>query len=283
MIWVFLAVLVVLALVLFYFLFVHFKTKKRLLSRFRDSNTITFGPKGSGKDLLFQFVINSRKESYRSNIDYGHSIPSKSSKFARKQGDPFFKCLSNSLTFKALSDSIAPNTYENFIKGDIVKCSNPFEDNHDFYFSDCGVILPSQYDSFLSRQFPSLPIVYALSRHLWHSNIHINTQAFSRPWVKLREQADFFVRARGVVNLPFFLMVKCVTYDKYESASRSLEPLKKRAINGFAHANSDLRTADDGNIIGGFVFIRKSQVYYDTRAFKKILFKETPTPSTSSK
>jgi len=273
MLWVFLAILVVLLFVFVYFLLVHFRTRKMLLRRFRDSNTITFGPKGSGKDLLFQFIINSRRESYRSNISYGHELPSSRVWSKRRKVDKSWRCLNPSITFKQLSDSIAPNDYESFILGKTVKCVNPFEDNHDFYFSDCGIILPSQYDSFLSRQFTSLPVVYALSRHLWNCNIHINTQAFSRPWIKLREQADFFVRCRGVVNLPFFLLVRVVMYDKYDSASRSLEPLRTRAINGFSHANSDLRTADQGLIQGGFVFVRKKSISYDTRAFRKVLFK----------
>jgi hypothetical protein len=273
MAWVIVGLLIVALLVLIYFSYVHFRTRKLLLKRFRDSNTITFGPKGSGKDLLFQFIINERRESYRSNIDYGHLKPEKRVWRKRRKVDKVWKCLNPAVTFKELSDSIAPNDYESFILGNVVKCVNPFEDNHDFYFSDCGIILPSQYDSFLSKQFRSLPVVYALSRHLWNCNIHINTQAFSRPWIKLREQADFFVRCRGVLNLPFFLLVRVVMYDKYESASRSLEPLRVRAINGFSHANSDLRSADDGLIKGGFVFVRKSKVFYDTRAFRKILFK----------
>ena len=88
-------------------------------------------------------------------------------------------------------------------------------------------MLPSQYDTKLYKSYPSFPIFYALSRHLYNSNIHCNTQNLSRVWKALREQADFYIKCIEVKK-PFilglfgFLRIDFICYDKYESANNSL-------------------------------------------------------------
>lgn len=222
-----------------------------MLWHFKNGNVIVSGKKGRGKDLLFQYVINRRKDFYYSNISYGG----------------YHKLIS-------LNDvSCSPNTYDSFINDKVVKTKRLFKEKKDIYISDGGSFLPSQMDSVLHKHFPSMPLYYALSRHLYNSNVHVNTQNLERVWKALREQADFYPVCKRVYKwLPFFLIIKVISYDKYQSAVNGVLPLKKR-WNKISRANVDLYTAQNGDIRKFYVFVRKSKIKYNTRAFEKILLK----------
>ena len=251
-------ILLVLALLIafIWFLYVCISTKNRIVREFKHCNVIVFGKKGNGKDLLFQKVINSRKDTYFSNISYG--------------GDY------NNISLNQIS--VSPNTYETFINNKITKIDkNDLMENKDIYISDAGVYLPSQYDTKLYKSFPSLPIFYALSRHLYNNNVHVNTQNLSRVWKALREQADYYIKCRGVLNLGFGLLIKTTEYEKYESALNSVEPIKALLFNKINKADIQQYVATNGFIKKGFVFIFKKQINYDTRAFSKIIFKDNCT------
>ena len=219
---------------------------------FENHSTIVYGAKGKGKDVLFQKVIFLRKKSpYESNIDYG---------YMGKKRD-----------IKDLS--IEPNTYLNFINGNIekIKCDLSHE-GVDYYLSDGGVYLPSQYNNELNKRYPSLPLYYALSRQLYNSNIHTNTQALGRLWIMIREQADYYIKCRKMINLPF-IMIGCLTlYDKYESAEQNLLPLGSRLFNKFSRAEVDLYNAKNGLIEKRFYIIRKKDIVFNTRHFRDVLF-----------
>lgn len=242
-------ILLIIGLVL---LIKHWLFVRSLLNGFKNGNSITFGKKGRGKDLLFQWVINKRKDFYYSNLNYGgkHKIV-------------------------AIKDiSIFPNTYQKFILNDIDRVKRNFFEEKDFYISDIGNYLPSQYDSMLHKTFPSMPLFYSLSRHLYNSNIHCNSQSLERPWKALREQADFFVKCKGVIKLPFFLIISVNTYDKYKSALDELEPLSARILNKYSKAETDLYIAQHGEIKHGHIFVRRSKIKYDTRAFENLIFEK---------
>lgn len=53
-----------------------------------------------------------------------------------------------------------------------------------------------------------MPIFYALSRHLYNNNIHVNVQNLGRLWLKLREQADSFIRVLGTTDRGSYLLVR---------------------------------------------------------------------------
>lgn len=253
---VFLILSAIAAIALAVFLVIAYLTKKRIAREFSRCNVIVYGKKGNGKDLLFQAIINKRKRPYFANISYG--------------GD-YTNVWANEI-------SVAPNTYEKFIKNDVEVIEKVFPDRKDFYLSDGGIILPSQYDSKLYNAFPSLPIFYALSRHLTNSNVHINTQNLGRVWKALREQADYYVRCRGVIHLPHFLIIKTTEYDTYESAEKNLLPIKNRFGNKYSKAEVDQFNATNGFIQNGFVIVRKKSIKYDTRAYHKIIYGcEAPT------
>lgn len=218
---------------------------------FSSCNVIVFGKKGTGKDLIFQKVINSRKKAYCSNVDYGGKF-----------------------TFVSPSAlELKNNTYDNFIKGEINIEDKPPYEGVDFYFSDAGIILPSQYDTSLYKKYPSFPITYALSRHLFNNNIHVNTQNLSRIWKALREQADFYVCCVKTIKLPFFILTKCKTYDNYDSALKLLNPMPSHFLShGDAKARREEFEATYGRISSGWVIQRTNHIKYDTREFHKIIF-----------
>ena len=249
-------VVLIIALILgfIFFLFFYIRNKiniNNMLWHFKNGNVIVSGKKGRGKDLLFQYVIYKRKDFYYSNINYGG----------------FRKII-------PLSEvSCAPNTYDSFIKDTITKTKHKFKEGKDIYISDGGSFLPSQMDSILHKAYPSMPLYYALSRHLYNSNVHVNTQNLERVWKALREQADFYPVCKRVYKwLPGFLIIKVISYDKYDSAIKGLLPLNKR-MNKDSKNQFDLYTAQNGDIRKFYVFVSKRKIKYNTRAFEKVLLK----------
>lgn len=247
---------IIIALLVGLIVFIAWLIKNYLLTRyivdnFKHRNVIVDGKKGSGKDLIFQKVINKRKDFYYANISYG----------GRKK----------IITIKDVS--VSPNTYLNFINNNVEKVSRTFKEKKDIYISDGGIFLPSYMDSTLYKQFPSFPIYYALSRHLYNSNVHVNVQNFTRLWKAIREQGDFFIHVHKTTKLFGFLFTKVTTYEKYESACSYLEPIKTRFFNKYSKAEVDIYHAQHGDIRSGWVIQRVSKIKYDTRAFEKIVLK----------
>lgn len=245
-------ILIIAAIILLVVVVKHILTKSRIKSAFENGNVIVTGRKGYGKDILFQSVINWRKKAYHSNLNYGGAF----------------------IPFDIKQLELTPNTYHNFIKGDIVKCEkdNSFE-NCDIYISDGGVYLPSQADYLLHKTYPSLPITYALNRHLFNNGIHVNAQRIERIWKALREQADYFILMRKrPLKLPFVLILFTTEYDRYESAKKELSPMNNTLFNKYSKAEKDLFKANNGFVKNGLLIVRKSALKYDSRAFHEIIF-----------
>ena len=57
-------------LLLLILIFKHISFCNNVLWNFKHCNVLVAGKKGSGKDLLFQWVINKRKDFYYANIPY---------------------------------------------------------------------------------------------------------------------------------------------------------------------------------------------------------------------
>lgn len=226
-------------------------TNSNTLWNFKHCNVLVAGKKGSGKDMLFQWVINKRRDYYYSNISYGGH---------RK-------------VIKLKEVSCAPNDYNHIVNDQIVKQPHKFKEGKDIYVSDIGVYLPSYMDSKLYKEFPSMPVLYALSRHLYDSNIHCNTQNIERGWKALREQADFYIIVKRTYKLGHLFITKYYSYENYESARRGIKPMKARILNKFSKAEYDKYIAENGEIRKGYIFQWKRKLYYDTRAMEKILLK----------
>lgn len=227
-------------------------TNKNTLWNFKHCNVLVGGKKGTGKDLLFQWVINKRKDYYYANLSYGG----------------FYK----NISLKEVS--CEPNDYNNIVNEKIEKQPHKLKESKDIYISDIGVFLPSYMDSKLYSKFPSMPVFYALSRHLYDCNVHCNSQNIERGWKALREQADFYIQVKRTYKIFNWLFItKYYSYDKYESAKRNLLPLKNRLLNKFSKAESDKYYAENGEIRKGYIFQFRKSLHYDTRAFEKILLK----------
>ena len=224
---------------------------RNTLWNFKHCNVIVAGKKGSGKDLVFQWVINKRKKYYYSNISYGgkHKI----------------------ISLKEVS--CMPNTYYTLINDKVEKQPHLFKEKCDIYISDIGNFLPSYMDSTLYKYFPSMPLYYSLSRHLYNNNVHCNTQNIERGWKALREQADFYLQVKRTYKLGFLFITKYYSYDRYDSAKQNLLPIKTRLLNKYSKAEVDIYRATNGNIEKGYIFQFKWKLKYDTRAFEKILLK----------
>lgn len=250
MIWIIL-ILLVLLLGFLLFVVIHNKiTCDRLKEEFNRCNVIVYGKKGTGKDLLFQKVINLRKKEYHANISYG----------------------GNYHHIEMADLELKGNTYDNFIKGNINICQKPPYESQDIYFSDIGTIAPSQCDSTLHKTYPSFPITYALSRHLYANNIHCNCQNLGRVWKALREQADFYIKCRRKLSIGPFIISFITFYDKYESANNNILPMKVRFSNEDSRALADQFTATNGLIQNRFFIQLKKNISYDTRAYHRIVF-----------
>ena len=226
-----------------------------LVKYFELGNVIVFGKKRKGKDLLFNKVINARKRIYYANMPYN------------KNGY-------NQLEMRDLNIN---TTYKDFIEGNIKKCDSPLKyDNTDYYISDAGIYLPSQYDNILSKEYKTLPIIYALSSQVFKCNIHINTQALNRVWLKLREQADTYIKVKKTIKIFNLFITFYTIYDKYSSAEKELQPLKGRFLNSFSQAEKDKYECENGFIKNAFIIQRKKHIFYDNHYFRTYLLNEPP-------
>ena len=220
---------------------------------FENENTIVFGYKGAGKDLLFNKVINYRNVPAYANIQYSKEL-----------------CV-----VKDIKDfSIEPNTFENFINQNITQVKKNNKECCDFYISDAGNYLPSQYNNILCKKYPSLPAYYSFSRHLTNSNIHCNTQKLNRVWDKLREQAGFFVRAVHTTRIFNMLITEYIFYDRYESANSMLNPYVATGL--FTHsesrANEEDFKAKHGRVERYYICQFIKNVHYDSRWAHRLLY-----------
>lgn len=222
-----------------------------MMWHFKHCNVIVSGKKGSGKDLLFQYVINKRHDYYYSNIPYG----------------------GKNKVIKLKSVSAGDNSYDRIVNDQIEKQPHMFKDKKDIYISDIGIYLPSYMDNKLYVKFPSMPIFYAMSRQLYDNNVHCNTQNIERGWKALREQADFYIEVKRTYKIFCFLITKFYTYDTYQSAKDHIRPVKTRLFNKYSKAEVDIYNAKAGDIRQGFIIQPTWKIKYDTRYFEKVLLK----------
>lgn len=227
---------------------------RSFLRSVKEDSLIICGRKGKGKSkLMSEMTRMDRKTGYLSNIDFKH-----------KNGEP--------ITINQIS--VFPNTYKNFLNNKIEKINKVerFE-GKPIYIDDAGVYLPNYADSELKKIYPSLPIAYALWRHLYNAPIHLNCQCYDRPWKLLREQADGFILCRKVWKLPFGLhFVSATYYEKASSCEQELKPLNPLLFNKFSKAEVQQYQATNGKIKNIFIFAPTWRNKYDSRAFHEKVF-----------
>lgn len=227
---------------------------KNLLKKIMQDSLIICGRKGKGKSKVMSKMTSlARKSGYLSNIDFKH------------KGQEIVK----------IKDiNCGQNTYEKFLEGDIF----PFDKHESWegkpvFIDDAGVYLPNYADSSLKKKYPSLPIAYALWRHLYDAPIHMNCQDVNRPWKLLKEQADGFILCRGTIKFPFGLhIVRCTYYSKLASCENELKPLNPLLFNKYSKAEVQQYNATNGEIRNFLLFVPTFRHKYDSRAFHKICF-----------
>ncbi|MCL2797820.1 MAG: hypothetical protein FWD58_07185 [Firmicutes bacterium] len=215
-----------------------------LKNAFDNFDVAVYGLRGTGKDVIFCHVANLHGKKNYSNIYY------------------------NDLTeVRDLKDlHVGGNEYPAFISGDIKKFTPNFDEGYHFFISDAGVYLGCQYNKELCANYGEMPIHLALRRHLYNSHVHTNSQALNRPWDKIREQQGIFIHALGVKDYGDFLVVKAISYTKYESALECLPPPDRE------DKYHDMKY---GEILEHDFLVPVKSLTYDTRHFKTILLNYT--------
>lgn len=233
-----------------YWIIKFYNGKHTIISCFSDGNVITFGLKGCGKDLIFNKAINSRNQNCYANIPYNKEL-----------------CVVKDIN----EFSVSPNTFENILDNNIKIIPKLNKENCDFYISDGGIFLPSQYSNRLIKDYPSLPIYYALNRHLTNSNIHINSQYLGRVWDKLREHAAYYIMAVKTKNIFGFLITKFIVYDNYSSAAAKMRPYKVSGLitHSESRANREDFESKHGLVKECYIIQHKSKIFYDSRYFHR--------------
>lgn len=245
-------VVIILGVIIVINLLIYIWNCEKLKKRFDKGNVIVFGNKGKGKDLVFQWIIRERKKPYFANITYGYDY-----------------------TPISLKEIDVGNNFNNFINENINKIDKREDmEGKDIYISDCGVYLPSQYDSSLHKTYKGLPIYYALSRHLYANNIHTNVQNLEREWKALRELGDVFIWCKNTINILGFLITEIYIYEKYETALNRTMPLEVNIFDSDNNLQKKQFDATNGVIEKMFLIQHVRDLQYDTRAFSKKVFNE---------
>lgn len=226
--------------------------KKSIIKDFKSGNVIVSGLKGRGKDLIFCWVINKRKENYISNVEY--SSPKK--KYKRFE-------------FNKKVWELNGNTYNTMNEGKIKEFKYPYPDGIDYYISDIGVYFPAQYHKELDKDNKGAPLFLALSRHLGDCNVHCNVQRQNRVWDKLREQSDIFNVMTGAKVWGKIIFVKWTRYTKEEAAENQVKK-PRFGIGKGARVARDNFKATNGEIKNKWL-IGLLPFNYDSRRFKIML------------
>jgi hypothetical protein len=235
---------------------IHLKLKANLrfaVKIFQHANTLTFGKKRKGKDLLTQAIIRERKAEYFANITYGYKY--------------------NHIELSEIS--LYPNTYENFINGKITKIKwIKKREKVDIYIDDVGNKLPSQYNHVLNKKYPSMPLYYSLSGHAYDSNIHCNYNgAYTRLWDKIREQADDYFRALMTVKIGPFLFSKYRYFEEEQSAKNNLLPMPRKFFSNKEYNSLQKQFEATNGFIKDFWIVQPLwKIKYDTRFYKRVFF-----------
>jgi hypothetical protein len=307
--------------------FKYWLSNRKTASLYKSNSLITYGYKGAGKDTIYQLVIIIRfKRLFKKQIKALYRLYGKTYEVDRvmnkqyleylelhKYEDNFERYLRFIDKYPAnyLSNvdygygakivhmnlfSLYPNTYKDLIENAVkIVQKNPEFEGLDYYISDGGAILPSHEDTFLNKQFPSFPLLYAFSRQLYYMLIQINTQDIDRIWKKLREQQDGYVRALQTVPktksfmqklwpyIPYFkkyLFVKYRFYRNYDSAKSGKLPFSKVGLlskNNALYSTTpammkEMYVSEFGEIIERTIVLKISDIKFDSREFHKTFF-----------
>ena len=235
-------------------------TLKRIYRMSKRYNLSISGMKGTGKDVLVGNLLARYSPGYVSNVDY--------------TGDTRFHPLD-------MSVYNIPTTTQELLNGHV---THYWEIPHDLdglevWISDCGCLLPSHEDKYLSQHYSGLPKCFALSRQICGTTMHYNTQQDGRVWIKLREQSERYIRCNRCIFIGQLVILTLTTYTKRSSVDDNVPPypVKKpflvskrneaRMAWELAKAQYDIQYGEVDRYT--LVFFNKSK--HDTYRFRTIL------------
>lgn len=229
----------------------------KLLKEVSQDSLIIYGKKGKGKTLLCSEIDRRAPNGCLSNGDFKHK---------------------KSQEINIADISVAPNTWEDILEGKISEIEKHEDwEGKPIIIDDAGIYLPNFADSMLKRKYPSMPIAFAVWRHLYNAPIHINSQDVERVWKLLREQQSGCIQCRKTIHIGPLGFIHCTYYDKIASASAGLLPMKKTILNKYNAAEVNQYEANNGLIKDFLIFAPTWRNKYDSRWFHKAFFgKEAP-------
>lgn len=304
MLWVDLALLVIYLIFTFYRLY----TRSKIGSLMKNNNVHIFGYRRSGKDLATQNYIQWR-------------FSKKYKKICRKlakNGQDHISYFQNNPLYLSLTDygygglvvdlkefeliDVTTNkyiTYDDFINGNsVLSRKNDKFEGLDLILSEAQLSLPNTEHNTLDKKYPWLPVFIALAGHLYNMNIIINSQEFERPWVKIRNQQDLYMRClktfpqrKGFISrvrpyIPFFrkyLITRVRVYETRESATTNklafdgkslLTDISKDAYLTAGQSTKEVYEATNGKIREYYLFTNIDIIKYDTREYHQRIFGE---------
>lgn len=222
-----------------------------LLDTFQNSNVVVFGKKGAGKDVLFALVIYLMDGLHYANMPYNDKT----------------------LLLKSLKQlDVGGNDFNNLVQGNIKKYDDPFIKGLPIFISDGAVYFGSQFDGEINKAYSGVATFMALSRQLGEHQIHVNTQALTRLYKKIREQSDAFIRCLRTQDCGRFLMVDAISYDRIQSADGGILPppdgTSSRELLEFEGRNGEVKMHT--------FYIEKSWLHFDTHYFARLFLNDSP-------
>jgi len=251
--------------------FLIFMKHKELL-KYVSANTIIHGPRRSGKGLIYQYFINKNPEPVLTNIDYGpNSIII----------DP-----------ETYFNSISPNTAKDFLQKKVTIVPKIEEwERKPYALDDGSLYFPNYEDYLLKKLYPSISLFIPVQGHLYDTFTVINIQDIERLYKLLKElQMDGYIKARSTNGFGYiwsrlpvlrkYAFIRWRYHQKIDSAINDILPFEKLGLLSknnpmFTSTSSALKqqyTGVNGNIVDGFLFMKKSKIYYDTRIYHKVFF-----------
>src|SRR5690554_6108652 len=213
---------------------------------------------------------------YLSNIDYGYGVR-----------------IVDMAEFKLYKDKnkTIELSFQDFLNNpdDIYMTKNLSFEGKELILSDTQLYFPASYFQILVKKYPSFPIFFQLSGHLYDMTITINSQRYNLVWDKLRDQADLYIQAvntfpgKGLRKIhPYLpiirnkLITKLYIYEKFETAELGVFPyvpragIKDRAVIKADKAKFD---SENGKILKLSIVTDLRDIKYDTRYFASKIFK----------
>lgn len=156
------------------------------------------------------------------------------------------------------------NSFEPISRDKYNKFDNPT------FISDASIYFPSYDDSNLKKDYPSLPINYAIWRHLYKAGLHFNTQNIDRLYKILREQVSDCLMTKWCIYTPLYVVMS-VRY--YESAKDCIDKLKPIKINLMKKdVNLEIEKSRRSEIKDYLLIIPRRMIRHDSYYFHRVIF-----------